>query len=236
MREIADSTFGKCLRAVPIAIVASAAVAASAAYAKSVDNLVFVSPTELPAMVRQGGDAMFLHPTVDGRTLLYVEQGNGTVLAVLDVTDPGHVKAAGSVQLGASGAFDFVSALGQQAELIRFRQGQQQAVLDLHKITTPMLKQLPGLTLRGQTMLLGGDGFMVSTPLVADTQPTRDYQVVDTANSRELDRVFNVKQVRQEIANKDTGTTFLLADSGLYLIRRPAVEADLQFRQSISPN
>ena len=76
----------------------------------------------------------------------------------------------------------------------------------------------------------------MSTPLVADTQPTRDYQVVDTANSRELDRVFNVKQVRQEIANKDTGTTFLLADSGLYLIRRPAVEADLQFRQSISPN
>jgi hypothetical protein len=235
MKQIADSTFRNCLRGLAIATVASA-VAAPAAYAKPYTNLIFVSPTELPSIARQGGDAMFLHQTLDGRTLLYVEQGNGSALAVLDVTDPGHVKAEGSVQLRASGAFDFVSALGEQAELIRFRQGQQDAVLDLHKITMPTLKEVPGLTVHGQTMLLGGDGFMVSTPLAADAPPAHDYQVVDTANARQLDRVFNVKQVRQEIADQDTGTTFLLADSGLYLIRRPAVEAQLQFRQSVSPN
>ena len=236
MEQIADSTFRKCLRGAVIAIVASGAVAAPTAYAKPANNLIFVPPAELPPAVRQGGDAMFLHQTFDGRTLLYVEQGNGSVLAALDVTDPGHVKAEGSVQLGAAGAFDFVSALGEQAELIRFRQGQQDAVLDLRKITSPALKQVPGLTLRGPTVLLGGDGFMVGPPLAADSQPTRDYQVIDTADARRLDRVFNVKQVRQQIANQNTGTTFLLADSGLYLIRRPAVEADLQFRQSISPN
>ncbi len=236
MEQIADSSFRKGLRGAAMAIIASGAVAAPSAYAKPANNLIFVPPTELPATVRQGGDAMFLHRTLDGRTLLYVEQGNGSVLAVLDVTDPGHVKAGGSVQLGAPGAFDFVSPLGEQAELIRFRQPQRDAVLDLHKLATPTLKQVPGLTLRGPTVLLGGDGFMVSTPLAAETPPTHDYQVVDTANARQLDRVFNVKQVRQEIANQDTGTTFLLADSGLYLIRRPAVEADLQFRQSISPN
>src|ERR1700722_842218 len=235
MKQIADRTFRNCLRGVAIAIVASGAVAAPV-YAKPYNNLIFVSPSELPTIARQGGDAMFLHQTLDGRTLLYVEQGNGSALAVLDVTDPGHVKAQGSVQLGASGAFDFVSALGEHAELIRFRQGQQDAVLDLHKITMPTLKEVPGLTTRGPTMLLGGDGFMVSTPLAADTQPTHDYQVVDTANAAQLDRVFNVKQVRQEIANQATGTTFLLADSGLYLIRRPAVEAQLEFRQAISPN
>ena len=174
MKQIADGTFRSCLRGVAIAIVASGAVAAPAAYAKPYNNLIFVSPSELPTIARQGGDAMFLHQTLDGRTLLYVEQGNGSALAVLDVTDPGHVKAQGSVQLGASGAFDFVSALGEHAELIRFRQGQQDAVLDLHKITMPTLKQVPGLTVRGQTMLLGGDGFMVTPPTGADTQPTHD--------------------------------------------------------------
>jgi len=236
MKHIPDTTFRNCLRGAAVAIVASGAVAAPAAYAKPFNNLLFVSPSELPSIARQGGDAMFLHRTLDGRTLLYVEQDAGTVLAVLDVTDPGHVKAAGSVQLRASGAFDFVSALGEQAELIRFRQGQRDAVLDLHKITMPTLKEVPGLTARGPTMLLGGDGFMVATPLAADTQPTHDYQVVDTANAAQLDRVFNVKQVRQEIADQATGATFLLADSGLYLIRRPAVEAQLEFRQAISPN
>jgi len=236
MKQIADGTFRSCLRGVAIAIVASGAVAAPAAYAKPYSNLIFVSPSELPTIARQGGDAMFLHQTLDGRTLLYVEQGNGSALAVLDVTDPGHVKAQGSVQLGASGAFDFVSALGEHAELIRFRQGQQDAVLDLHKITMPTLKQVPGLTARGPTMLLGGDRFMVAAPLAVDTQPTHDYQVVDSANAEQLDRVFNVKQVRQEIADQQTGTTFLLTDTGLYLIRRPAVEAQLEFRQAISPN
>jgi hypothetical protein len=236
MKQIADGTFRNCLRGVAIAIVASAAVAAPAAYAKPYNKLIFVSPTELPSIARQGGDAMFLHQTLDGTTLLYVEQDNGSVLAVLDVTDPGHVKAEGSVQLGAPGAFDFVSALGDESELIRFRQGQQDAVLDLHKIKKPTLKQVPGLTVPGQTMLLGGDGFMVSTPLAADAQSTHDYQVVDAASAERLDRVFNVKRVRQEIANQASGTTFLLADNGLYLIRRPAVEAQLQFRQSVSAN
>jgi hypothetical protein len=55
-------------------------------------------------------------------------------------------------------------------------------------------------------------------------QSTRDYQIVDTANSQELYRVFDVKQVREEVTRKETGTTFLLTDGGLYLIRRPAVE------------
>jgi hypothetical protein len=236
MRQNADSSFSKCLRGVAIAIVASGAVAAPAAYAKPDNNLIFVSPTELPPMVRQGGEAMFLHQTVDGRTLLYVEHKQGAGLDVLDVTDPGHIKAEGSVQLAASGAFDFVSALGEQAELVQFRQGKENAVLDLHKERAPTLKTVQGLTLSGLSMPLGSDGFTVSTQLPADAHATRDYQVIDTANSSQLDRVFNVKQVRQEIANQSTGTTFLLTDSGLYLIRRPAAEADLQYRQSNSPN
>jgi hypothetical protein len=232
MRQNADSELRQFLRRVTIATVASAAIAASAAYAKPADSLVFVPPTDLPELARQGGEAMFLHQTVDGRTLLYVEHKQGAGLDVLDVTDPGHIKGEGSVQFSASGAFDFVSAVGEQAELVRFRQGEETAVLDLHKERAPTLKTVQGLRLQGQIMPLGGDGFTISTPAAADARPTRDYQVVNTANSQQLKRVFDVRQVRQEIANQETGTTFLLTDNGLYLIRRPAVEAALQFRAS----
>ena len=39
------------------------------------------------------------------------------------------------------------------------------------------------------------------------------------------------KRVREEITNEETGTTFLLADDGLYLVRRPSVERDKESRE-----
>jgi hypothetical protein len=68
----------------------------------------------------------------------------------------------------------------------------------------------------------------VTSPVHANADATppaaRDYQVVDTADSKEPTLVQTVKQVREEITNDETGTTFLLANDGLYLIRRPAQE------------
>jgi hypothetical protein len=235
MKQNGDSQFSKCLRRVAIAIVASGTVAAPAVYARA-SNIVLVPPTALPESARQSGDAMFLYATVDGRTLLYIEHDQGARMAILDVTDPEQIKGEGTVPLDASGPFDFVSTLGQQAELVRFRQGHGSAVLDLHKVKVPTLRKIGGLTLQGPTMPLGGDGFIVSTPTGADERSDRDYQVVDTASSRELFRVFDVKHVLQEIENKDTGTTFLLTQSGLYLVRRPAVETATQFRERLYDN
>jgi hypothetical protein len=56
-------------------------------------------------------------------------------------------------------------------------------------------------------------------------QGARDYQVLQIGKSHDADRVTEVKQVRQEVINAGTGTTFLLAEKGLYVIRRPALEA-----------
>jgi hypothetical protein len=55
--------------------------------------------------------------------------------------------------------------------------------------------------------------------------------VVESANSQELNRVVDVKRVREEVANDVTGTTFLLTEGGLYLIRRPGVEMVKKFRE-----
>jgi hypothetical protein len=206
-----------------IAIVLGAILAAPISNAIPSNKVVLVPPTDLPVLARLSGEAMFLHDTQDGRTLLYIEQRQGAQLAIFDVTDPAHVKGAGSAQLGAAGPFDFVASLGERSELVRFRQGRGEAVLDLHQI--PTLKKVQGLELQRSTTLLSDGSAKISAPLadLAMAQTARDYQVLQTGKSPG-DRAIEVKQVRQEATKMDTGTTFLLAEKGLYLIRRPALE------------
>jgi hypothetical protein len=218
---------GKLSRKAPrltLAIVLGGMLAAPIIYANPSNEIVIVPPTDLPTLARQRGEAMFLHDTRDGRTLLYVEQRKGTRLAIFDVTDPAHVKGEGSAHLEAAGPFDFVAALGERAELVRFRKGQGDAVLELRKV--PMLRKVQGPDIPSSTTPLAYDGSRFTGPPIdaALGQSARDYQVFQTGKSRSEDSVVEVRQVRQEATNTDTGTTFLLAENGLYLIRRPALE------------
>jgi hypothetical protein len=234
-REMEDPGMKK-LRRTAIAIVATGAIAAQTVYARSSNNIVVVQPKDLPESARQSAEAMFLHETIDGKTLLYIEQNLGGRLVILDVTDPAHVTSEGSVHLDDRGPFDFVSELGEQQELVHFRLSQQDAVLDLHKAHAPTLESVHGLTLQGATRLVSDAGFTVTSKADAEADASarapRDYQVVDTANSKEPTLVFTVKQVREEITNHETGTTFLLANGGLYLIRRPIAESNKWLRET----
>jgi hypothetical protein len=223
-----------CLAA--IAVVAMGIVAAPVVDAKpkprettgkDSNKIILVTPAQLPESARQTGEAMLLHETGDGRKLLYIEQNHGMQLAIFDVTDPSNVIAQTAAPLDVPGPFDFVVSLGDYAELVRFRQGQGDAVLDLHKVKAPAIKTVQGLKLQGETERLGNDGFIVSNQAnVPLGQYARDFQVVETANFQDANRVFDVTRVCQEVTNDDTGTTFLLTAQGLYLIRRPAVEQE----------
>jgi hypothetical protein len=234
-RVHSDNRFSKSRRWTALAIVATAAIAAQTVDAHAASRIVVVPPKDLPESVRQPGEAMFLHEELDGKTLLYIEQKSGGQLAILDVTDPTHVTREGSVRLDAPGSFDFVSQLGESKELVRFRQSQTDAVLDLHKADAPALETVQGLTSGGPTELLGRGGFTVTSRVHANADATapasRDYQVVDTADSKEPTLVQTVKQVRAETTNDETGTTFLLASDGLYLIRRPVQETAKWIRE-----
>jgi hypothetical protein len=199
------------------------------------NKIILVNPTNLPEPARQAGEAMLLDQSRNGRTLLYIEQDQGARLAVFDVTDPASIKAVASVQLEASGSFDFVLPLRDRAELVRFRDGQGEAVLDLHKVKNPTIKKIQGLKFQGSTKRLGDDGFMIADQAGAQADAAQDYQVVDTASVREPNRVYDVNQVRQEITNSETGTTYLLTTDGLYLIRRPAVEERYKINTRVVP-
>jgi hypothetical protein len=217
----------RIIQIVPIALAAAGAftLMGSAEARNRPNKIIFVPPAELPETARVPGQAMLLHYTGDNKTHLCIEQDHGARLAVFDVSDPAHVKEESSAQIDAPGPFDFVSSLGDDAELIRFRDSQEEAVLDLHKVKRPTIKMVPGLTFQGATERLGADGFLVSNQAGAPSgTEAPDYQVVETAKPGEPDRVYDVKQVRQQLTNEETGTTFLLGADGLYLIRRPAVE------------
>jgi hypothetical protein len=226
-----------------IAQIALAAVAAftvtGQAEARSHSNkLIVVRPAELPELAQMPGQAMTLHATGDGRTILYIEQNHGARLAIFDVTDPAHVKQEGSAQVDAHGSFDFVSSLGDNAELVRYRNGQGEAVLNLRKVKAPTLNTIQGLDLHGSTQRLGDDGFIIasqptaqSTPVQSDSDDPTNYRVVDLSNPLQPNPVGDVKQVFEKITNDETGTTFLLTTDGLYLIRRPAVEEEYDIHE-----
>jgi hypothetical protein len=215
-----------------VAVVAFTLTRTSEARNRPSNKIILVRPTELPELARVTGQAMLLHYTGDGKTHLYIEQDHGARLAIFDVTDPAKVKQEAAARLDVPGSFDFVSSLGDYEELIRFRHGQGEAMLDLHKVKLPIIKMVPELKFQGPTERLGEDGFITSNQASAQSGANAlDYQVVETANAHDPNHVYDVKQVREEITNDETGTTFLLAADGLYLIRRPAVEQEYEIHQ-----
>ena len=218
------------VRIVQLALTAVAALTmTSHAEARShpSNKIILVRPTDLPELAQHAGQAMLLHDTGDGRKFLYIEQRHGARLAIFDVTDPGKIKGEDSVQLDGPGSFDFVFNLGDHTELIKFQNGQGVAVLDLHKPKAPTVKIMNGLKQPGLIKRLGDVGFIVVNPDsgVSGANPT-DYRIVETTNPMEPNRLATVKQVRQELRNDDTATTYLLASDGLYIIRRPDVEEE----------
>jgi hypothetical protein len=216
-------SLSRSLHRVGIAIAASGVLVTSVSHANFSDQIVLVSPRDLPELSRRNGTGTLLHQSIDGRTLFYIEQMHGTELATFDVTDPAHDKAKGAVELHDSGPFDFVFPLGHEDELIRFRQGHEETVLDLHKETVPKLGSFEGLTWQGSMTPLGNDELSLTTQGTQADQD-RDDQIMEPWSSEQLNRLFDVKQVSAEKTNAATGTTFLITEGGLYVIRRPDAE------------
>ena len=136
-----------------------------------------------------------------------------------------------STPLAAEGAFDFVRPLGDNAELVYFRDSQKEAVLDLRKAKKPVLRMISTVTDLGPAETLGESGLLVTSqahqyaPAVA-----RDYQVIDIAASVPT-QLATVKDVKHRATNDETGTTFLLGSDGLTVVRRLRVEEDYKVHQ-----
>ena len=197
-------------------------------------NLIIEQPTNLPELAQRPGIAFHLYTgSGDGNAYLYVEQHNGQRLVVFDVTDPGHVKMVRTVNLFVPAPFEFGERVGTSSVLVRFANNQGVAVLDMHKAKAPALKTISGLQYSGHAEPLGESTFMVTNNAPMDTRNvSRDYRVVDTSNAGNPVLLYTANLVTRTITRDETGTTFLLGQNGLTVIRRPRVEEKYQVEVS----
>jgi hypothetical protein len=217
-----------------LGLVAAAAVLTSTAKAEihsKSQELVIMEARDLPEQAQTPGNSFFLYSDNTGSTYLYVEQQRGARLSVFDVTNPAHIKLVMSTPLATEGAFDFVRPLGDQAELVYFRDSQKEAVLDLRQAKRPVFRVISTVTDLGQAETLGENGLLGTTqvhkyvPAIA-----RDYQVIDIAAS-DPTQLVTVKDVKHRVTNDETGTTFLLGSNGLTVVRRLSVENNYKVHQ-----
>jgi hypothetical protein len=210
------------------ALLALISVSAVRAEVRSKSNdIIVLQPTDLPEQAQTPGNSFFLYSDNDGSTYLYIEQQQGARLTTFNVTDPSKIKFVSSTMLTSPAPFDFVRPVGGRAELIRFRDGKGVAVLDLHTAIKPTVKIISGLSESGSTEPLGEQAFMlINEPYNYIRAIPCDYQVIDISSPSDPLLITTVKEVKHQVVNGDTGTTFLLGSDGLTVIRRLSVEND----------
>src|ERR1700712_3582983 len=91
------------------AVTSGGSCAQAATLAKS--NFIVQELSTNPEFARNTSQDLLLHDGNNGSTYLYVEQQQGAILAVFDVTNPDRIKLTASVPTEARGSYDFVTAL-----------------------------------------------------------------------------------------------------------------------------
>jgi hypothetical protein len=178
---------------------------------------------------------LMLHSVKNGSTYLYVEQEQGAMLSIFNVTNPAHIKLAASIETGARGAYDFAGTAGDDA-LVVFRDGSGEGTLDLHRARAPRLRVIDGQSATA-TELLGTSGYLASTfePIAPVVSAARSVQVVATTAATPR-VVGTVSEVTRQVSRPETGTTFLLGEHGVTVIRQVDAERRYKDAQALEAN
>jgi hypothetical protein len=196
-------------------------------------DIVVSQPKDLPEAAQIAGQSMVLHAFGNGRTYLYIEQQQLGRLAILDVTDPSRIKSVASATLDIPSVFDFARPLGDSAILVCFRDHKGSAVLDLRSPKNPALSPASALLQGTHTEEIGANGFLMLNGLPPGINSVaQDYRIVDSTNPQKPELLDTVEKVQKKLVNEDTGTLFLLGESGLTVVRQPAVEEELRAESS----
>ena len=212
------------------AVLATTGVGANAVVRPHSKTILVESPSQLPVLAQNGGEAMYLYDTGDGRTLLCIETQGGRELSALDVTDPAKITAVTQTQLETRTAFDFVHEVGGRGALIRYRDGSGFALLSFRKYKHPVLAQGPVLEQADESEPLGQTGLLL-TSVHLPSEPVREaqtYKVLDTSNPLQPGLLASIPAVKQRLSKADTGTLFLLNNNGVTVVRRLRVEEEHQ--------
>ena len=225
---------GRFRKAVLMAAFATAAIAHAEVTSK-LKTIVVLQPQDLPQAAQVTGQSMALHVLENGLTYLYVEQQQVGKLAIFDVTDPGRIRPVGVVKLDAPGVFDFGETVNDSAILVSFRDGNGAALLDLRKPKAPVLSPATAFLDGTRAEKLGEFGLVMANDTKGTgTRLERDYSIVDASNPGAPQLLSTVRHVKKELVNESMGTTYLLGEDGLTVVRRPAAELAERLQSSYS--
>jgi hypothetical protein len=213
------------LKMLLLAAVASATVALAQVSSKYKD-IVVLQPQDLPQDARIAGQSMDLHSLGNGRTYLYIEQQQLGRLVILDVTDPARIKQVGFTSLQIPAAFYFSSPLGDFADLVCFRDHPGFAVMNFKNPKNPELTTSSALAQGDLVQAINVHGLlMTSVGQPACGESPQDYNIVDSSHPQAPRVLDTVRNVQKTLVRAETGTTFLLGEDGLTVVRRPTQEA-----------
>ncbi len=210
------------------------ALASHAEVASKNKSIIVMEPSDLPQAARASGDALLLRANSDGTFYLYEEQANGSQLTIYDVTDPAKISVKSTKNLPMQGTYDFVRPLGEKSELIRIRNGKKAALLVFSKDDVELQD---AATLNDSKQALVTEKTPANEPATDSTpRAPKDFNVIDTTAGSGPEHVMTVPMVVQQVVNDSTGTTFLLNQQGLTVVRRPKIEEDFSAHQQQTAN
>jgi hypothetical protein len=214
-------------------LVTATAATLPAAAAFIQPQLMVQSLSTKPQFVRYPSQDLLLRSDNQGSVYLYVEQEEGAVLTVFDVTDPGHMKLLTSVSTEGHGPYDFVSPMGGSTELVAFRDGSGTAILDLRKARKPQMSAVRSAAAQ-VIEPLGSVGYLSSSIPQAQTVRIQSRNVQLIATGRRPRVLATLNGVTRELDRPETGTIFLLAKGRVTVIRRRDAERQYTMDQEIT--
>ena len=186
-------------------------------------------PSDLPELAQGPGEALYLHHTHQAQAILYIEKEHGRKLAILDVTDPAHVKAVGQVSIAAASTYDFVQYLGNAATLIQYRNHSGFAMLSFKNYKQPVLTAEPEYLHPATVQPDGPDNLLlISTKGPSAPERGPQYEILSISGASGATPLATVQNVIQRVDRPQTGTIFLLNDQGVTMVRRLAAEREHQ--------
>lgn len=178
-----------------------------AAKKERLPEVLVMRPAELPPAAQIPGQAMYLRGVGFSR-YLYIEQEDGKRLTVLDVSRPAHIKTLAEVELN-SPRFEFLQAVSDKLVLVLITgptASMRLGVLDLQHPQKPALRTL-------------GDAGFVPAPGEASEPKKQPAPGIE------------IRDIRQEVTDKELGSCFVLSADGLWIIRHPAREKEFEMKE-----
>lgn len=178
---------------------------------------------------------LLLRADGNGSIYLYVEQQQGALLAIFNVTNPEDMKLVASTSTKAHGAYNFVAPV-KDGELVTFRDGSGTALLDLHRPKAPRFsvsaKPVAYAVCPTCSSPMSGNQRQDQGQSELQVDPSIQPRNVQFVSSGRHPRVLaSLSNVTRLADRTETGTVFLLADGKVNVVRSHS--AELQYEDQL---